>query len=53
MYNLSITHDGYVKAKDIRAIPAFNTCTEDKVREVVRRDSKRRFGIKVTEDGEL
>ena len=39
--------------KDIRAIPAFNTCTEDKVREVVRRDSKRRFGTKVTEECEL
>ena len=53
IYNLSITPDGYVKVKDIRAIPAFNTCTEDKVKEVVRRDSKRRFGIKVTDDGEL
>ena len=53
VYNLSITHDGYVKVRDIRAIPAFNTCTDDTVREVVRRDSKRRFGIKVTDDGEL
>ena len=53
IYNLSISHDGYVKVKDIRAIPAFSTCTKDQVREMVRRDSKRRFGMKTTDDGEL
>ena len=53
IYNLYITPDGYVKVKDIRAIRAFNTCTEDKAKEVVRRDSKRRFGFKVAEDCEL
>ena len=51
--DLPITCDGYVKVRDIRALLAFNTCTEAKVRKVVRRDSKRRFGIMVTDDGEL
>ena len=45
--------DGYVEAKRLRGVPTLKTCTDDVIRDIAERDSKKRFGIKVAEDGGL
>ena len=50
---LPMQADGYVNADDLRRLPAFRTCTDDVIREIVRRDPKKRFSVMEDKDGHL
>ena len=52
-FQLAIQADGYVNTNDLRNIPAFRTFTDDVIREIVRRDGKKRFSVMEDEDGLL
>ena len=51
--HLPMTRDGYVLARDLRTVAALQTCTDDRIMTVVRRDAKHRFSTTINEDGEL
>ena len=51
--HLPISKDGYVLVKDLRANSEFSQYTEEVVRQIVRNDTKRCFGLQETEDGPL
>ena len=45
-----MTQDGYVNAQHLREIPAFLNCSDEWLRGIAKRDTKKRFGVQ--EDGE-
>ena len=49
-FSLPMTQDGYVNAQHLREIPAFSNCSDEWLRGIAKRDTKKRFGIQ--EDGE-
>ena len=51
--HIPMTQDGYVLARDLRTVAALQTCTDDQIEAVVRRDAKHRFSTTSNADGEL
>ena len=50
---LSMTRDGYVLARELRTVSGLQTCSDERIETVVRRDAKHRFSATKNENGEL
>ena len=48
-----MSQDGYVNTQHLREIPAFSNCSDEWLREIVKRDVKKRFGIQEDDEGRL
>ena len=51
--HIPMTQDGYLLAGDLQTVAVLQTCSDDRIEAVVRRDEKHRFSTSTNADGEL